>query len=64
MKGKLKILAASVLIMLTISLGTGYLTLGPLAFANNNHTSLGLIQVLNRCPKLTHLGHFQMVFGS
>ncbi|MGQ9722527.1 MAG: hypothetical protein ACUVXA_14535 [Candidatus Jordarchaeum sp.] len=47
LKGKLKILAASVLIVLTISLGTGYLTLGPSAFANNAYTSLGLIQALN-----------------
>nr|MDO8079634.1 hypothetical protein [Candidatus Freyarchaeota archaeon] len=46
MKGKLKILAASFLIVLTLSLGT-FLTLAPGAFANNSYSSLGLIYALN-----------------
>ncbi|MEM2136318.1 MAG: hypothetical protein QXG44_15800 [Candidatus Jordarchaeaceae archaeon] len=43
MKGKLKMFAASILIVLTLSLGTSYLTLGTGAFANNNYYPVGLV---------------------
>ncbi len=38
MKEKSKILAASILIVLTLSLGTSYLTLRPGAFTSNNYS--------------------------
>lgn len=42
MKAKLRIFAASVFIVLSISLGTGYLMFGAGALANNNYSPLGL----------------------
>jgi hypothetical protein len=42
-EGKLKIFAASILIVLTLSLGTGYLTLETGAFVNNDYYPVGLI---------------------
>lgn len=43
MKGKLKILVASILIVLTLGLGASYLTLGTGAFTNNNPLPVGLV---------------------
>jgi hypothetical protein len=60
MKGKLKRLVTSILILLTISLGTGFLTSGSGVFANNSYSSsLGLIYALNTItqnPQNTGLG--------
>lgn len=43
MKGKLKIFAASILIVLTLGLETSYITLGLGVFANNNYYPAGLV---------------------